>query len=185
MSNLQIFIVQFAMSLVVYTLIAAWYIAPRLARIPLRNALIPIMLANALRAIGLVFIVPSVTDPALPEGFAVPAAYGDLITATLALVAAIALRAGWKGSIWFVWLVNLVGTADLSNALLHGIQVDISRFQLGSTWYIPTFLVPVYLVLHGLVFVMLVQRQAEYRPSGKQVPARFDDNQSVSGGNGN
>src|SRR5262245_66201850 len=49
--------------------------------------------------------------PELPAAFAIPAAYGDLIAALLALVALAALRSGV--GIPLVWAFNLWGTADL------------------------------------------------------------------------
>ena len=45
MDDFQIFGLQFVLSVVVYTLIAKWYVAPRLARLPLHDALIPAAVA--------------------------------------------------------------------------------------------------------------------------------------------
>ena len=54
MTTLQIFGLQFAFNLLVYALVARWYIAPRLAALPLQAALIPLLLFHALRTLGLV-----------------------------------------------------------------------------------------------------------------------------------
>ena len=105
----------------------------------------------------MVFVVPGVVAHQLPEGFAVPAAYGDLATGVLALVAVVLLRAKWTGAIGLVWLFNVVGALDLANALRH---VDVvSGF--GSAWYIPTMLVPLLLVTHFMMFVRLVKGAGE------------------------
>ena len=45
-----------------------------------------------------------------------PAAYGDLLAALLALLAIAALRMAWAGAIPLVWLFNVEGTLDLVNA---------------------------------------------------------------------
>ena len=56
------------------------------------------------------------------------------------------------------WIFNIVGTVDLVNALRHQGVVDL----LGAAWFIPTFLVPLLLVTHFLIFTQLVfQKQPE------------------------
>src|SRR5712691_11806755 len=60
MTTLQIFGLQFLLSLVVYGLIARWYVAPRLAALPLPSALSPLLFLHAFRHLGMVFLVPTV-----------------------------------------------------------------------------------------------------------------------------
>ncbi len=114
-----IFGVQFVLSLVVWALIAAWLLAPWLATKPRHEALFWLTLPHAFRHVGLVFLVPGVVAQPLPEAFANPAAYGDLLTAVLALLALVALRTRWAGALGLVWVFNIVGTVDLLNALRH------------------------------------------------------------------
>lgn len=155
MSTVQIFGLQFLLSLVVYGLIARWYLAPRLAALPLASALVPLLFLHAFRHLGMVFLVPAVVGGALEPEFAQPAAYGDLLAALLALLAIAALRARWSAALAAVWLFNVVGTLDLINALYHGIRLDVS---LGAAYYVPTFVVPALLVTHAMIFVMLARR---------------------------
>jgi hypothetical protein len=162
MTTEQILILQFTLNLAIYALVARWYITPRLAAIPLRAALIPLLLPHALRTFGLVFLVPTVVDPNLPAAFAIPAAYGDLLAALLALGASLALRARWRLALALVWLFAIEGTVDLLYALYQGAQNDLTSYQLGVAWYIPTFLVPAALVTHALIFILLVTRAHEY-----------------------
>ena len=105
----------------------------------------------------MVFLVPGVVDQPLPTGFANPAAYGDLVTGVLALVAIIALGSRWSVALALVWLFNIVGTVDLANALRH---VDVAP-KFGAAWYIPTMLVPLLLVTHVLIFKRLLVRGNE------------------------
>ncbi len=163
MTTLQIFAAQFSLNLLIYALIARWYLAPWLAAIPLHAALIPLLWPHALRTVGLVFLVPTVVDPNLSHAFAIPAAYGDLLAALLALGAVAALRARWRLALAFVWLFNIEGTADLLYAIYQGAQVGLTRYQLGVAWYIPTVLVPAALVMHGLIFTLLLTRSPEYQ----------------------
>ena len=154
MDTLAVFVLQFSLSLVVWGLIAKWLLAPWLEKKSPHNALFWLTLPHAFRYMGMVFLVPGVVAQPLPAAFAIPAAYGDLVTGVLALLALIALRTGWVGAVVLVWLFNIVGTVDLLNALRH---VDVAP-AFGAAWYIPTFLVPVLLVTHFMIFVRLLRR---------------------------
>jgi hypothetical protein len=146
MSARAIFGLQVLLSLVGYSLIARFYLARRLAALPLPAALTPLLLFHASRHLGMVFLVPTVVGSALPAAFAVPAAYGDLVAA---------LRMAWSGAIPLVWLFNVEGTLDLVNAFYQGLRHDV---QLGAAYYIPTFVVPALLVTHAMIFALLIRR---------------------------
>ncbi len=154
MDTQAIFGLQFVMSLVVWGLIAKWLLAPWLEKMSQHQALFWLTLPHAFRHIGMVFLVPGVVAQPLPNAFAMPAAYGDLAAGVLALLALIALRTGWAGAVALVWLFNIVGTVDFLNALRH---VEVAP-AFGAAWYIPTFLVPVLLVTHFMIFVRLLRR---------------------------
>ncbi len=154
MDTLAIFLLQFSLSLVVWGLIAKWLVAPWIETKSPHDALFWLTLPHAFRYMGMVFLVPGVVARPLPDAFATPAAYGDLVTSVLALLALIALRTGWARALPLVWLFNIVGTVDLLNALRQAnVVVDF-----GAAWYIPTFLVPLLLVTHFMIFVRLLRR---------------------------
>ena len=94
-----IFVLQFGLSLLVFGLLAKWVLTPWLANQSQREALFWLTLPHAFRHMGMVFIVPGVVAQPLPDYFALPAAYGDLLTGVLALLALILLRIGSKGAI--------------------------------------------------------------------------------------
>ncbi len=148
MDSVAIFGLQFLLSLVVWGLIAKWFLAPWLEKQSQHEALFWLTLPHAFRYMGMVFLVPGVVDQPLPMEFAGPAAYGDLATGVLALVAIIALRSRWSAAVALVWLFNIVGTVDLLNALRHVNVVP----DFGAAWYIPTFFVPLLLVTHFMIF---------------------------------
>ena len=102
----------------------------------------------------MVFLVPGVVAQPLPSAFAIPAAYGDLVTGVLALLALIALRTGWARALALVCLFTMVGTVDLLNALR---QANVVR-DFGAAWYIPTLFVPLLLVTHFMIFARLLRR---------------------------
>ncbi len=101
----------------------------------------------------MVFLVPGVVASTMPKSFSLSAAYGDLLAGVLALVALIGLRHEWRrGALVIVWLFNIVGTADLFNALRQAEAIP----HMGAAWYIPTVLVPLLLVTHYMIFVRLL-----------------------------
>ncbi len=167
MSPLAIFGLQFVLSLVVMGLLAKWVLAPWLARQTQREALFWLTIPHAFRYIGMVFLVPGVVAKPLPDGFATPAAYGDLATGLLALVALVLLRTNVRGAVAVVWLFNIVGTVDLLNALRH--QDVVPYF--GAAWFIPTFLVPLLLVTHFMMFARLSVRDRP-NPEANQHPQK-------------
>jgi len=154
MDTVAIFGLQFVLSLVVWGLIAKWLLAPWLEKQSPDNALFWLTLPHAFRFMGMVFLVPGVVARPLPEAFAIPAAYGDLVTGVLALLVLIALRTGWAGALALVWFFNIVGSVDLLNALRHANLVS----DFGAAWYIPTLFVPLLLVSHFMIFARLFRR---------------------------
>jgi len=150
-----IFLLQFTLSLLVIGLMAKWVFSPWLASQSKSQALFWLTVPHAFRYIGMVFLVPGVVAQPLPDSFAISAAYGDLLTGVLALLALIALRTKWAGALGMVWLFNIVGTVDLLNALRH---LDVAPL-FGAAWYIPTMLVPLLLVTHAMIFARLLRRE--------------------------
>jgi len=154
MNAQQIFGLQVVLSFVVYALIAAWYVAPRLSALPREGAMQPLLVLHAFRHMGMVFLVTTVVARPLPASFALPAAYGDLLAGLLALLALIALRARWAIALGIVWLFNVIGLLDLINAFYQGLAAQV---QLGAAYFIPTFVVPALVITHVMLFRLLLR----------------------------
>lgn len=154
MDTLTIFLIQFIMSLLVYTFIAKWHVGPWLDKKPLYTALSLLILPHALRHLGLTFMIPNVGGEGLPAVFAVSAGYGDFLSAVLAIISLVALRKHWRITLPLIWVFNIVGTADLFNALRQADAVPYFR----AAWFIPTFFVPMLLISHFMVFSRLLKR---------------------------
>ena len=148
----QIFGLQVLLSFVLFTLIARWYVNPRLAALPVDRALQPLLVLHASRHMGLVFLVPTVVGGTLPVAFAAGAAYGDLLAGLLALAALVALRARSRVAIPLTWVFNVIGLLDLVNAFYQGLTHNV---LLGAAYYIPTFIVPALVVTHVMMFGLL------------------------------
>jgi hypothetical protein len=153
-----IILLSLLLGLLAYALIAKLYVMPRLRSLSRAEALTPILLFHSFRYMGLAFLVTGVVSPDLPDAFAEPAAYGDLVAALLALIALAALRLGSAVAIPLVWVFNLEGAIDLLYALFQGNQLGIAS-QLGGAFFIPAVAVPALLVSHFLVFQILLRRE--------------------------
>ncbi|WP_370400365.1 hypothetical protein [Sulfitobacter sp. JB4-11] len=158
MNMIAIFSIQFALSIVIIALLSHWYLAPWLAKMPTRQAMSILIMPHVFRHLGLVFLVPVVVDPAIPEGFANAAGWGDFSSALLALLALVALRYQWRPATALIWLFSLVGMIDLLNALR---QADAVPY-LGAAWFIPTFIVPLLLVTHVMIVTRLVRSDGQH-----------------------
>src|SRR5262249_12203987 len=139
-----------------------------------RRCAAPAPRLHSFRFIGLAFLVPGVVAPELSVAFARPAAYGDLIAAVLALLALACLRSRWGMPL--VWVFNLWGTADLLYAFYQGNAVGFAPGQLGAAYFIPTVIVPLLLITHGLVFRLLLRGRGRPRiPIGARQPSLTAD----------
>jgi len=151
------FFISIAFSLIAWGILTARYIWPELRLRPRAEALRPLLILHSFRFIGLAFLVPGVVSPDLPSAFARSAAYGDIIAAMLALLALISLPSA--SGVVIAWIFSLWGTADLFNAFYQANHAGLKAGQLGATYFIPTFIVPLLLITHGLGFRILLQHQ--------------------------
>jgi hypothetical protein len=149
--------ISIALSFIAWGIVTARYFWPALRNQTRARALRPLLELHSFRFIGLAFLIPGVVSPDLPIAFARPAAYGDLITAVLALLSLAMLQS--RLGIVLVWLFNLCGSADLLYAFYQGnlTGVGLAPGQMGAAYFIPTVLVPLLLITHGLVFRLLLK----------------------------
>ena len=143
--------------LVTWGAVAWQYIWPALKERPSPGNLKPVLLLNAFRFLGLTFLMPGVVSPDLPSTFAQPVAYGDLITAVLALLALTTL--GTRTGTVLTWVFNAFGTADLFFAFYLGSRISLPDTPglLGASYFILIAYVPLLLITHGLVFRILLR----------------------------
>lgn len=151
-----LFGVNVAFGFVTWGVVATVYLWPELRGRPRANALRPLLLVHGFRFVGLAFLIPGVVSPDLPAAFAEPAAYGDLVAAFMALIALSTLTTRW--GLAAVWVFNVWGTADLLLAFYQGNASGFLPGQLGAAYFIPTFIVPLLLITHVLVFMLLLRR---------------------------
>ena len=133
---------------------ARLYLLPLIPRVRPREILIPILLLHSTRHLGLMFLSPGAIYPGMPEEFAYPAAFGDLITAVLALMAIPFVLRGSVFARSLVWVFNVFGTVDLLVAIVTATIYNAS-VVMGPAYWIPAFWVPLLLVTHYVTFILL------------------------------
>jgi hypothetical protein len=143
--------------LAVWGAVAWHYIWPALREPRSPENLKPILLLHGFRFLGLAFVVPGVVSPELPAAFAQPVAYGDLISAILALLALATL--GTRAGAVMAWVFNAFGTADLLFGFYQGSRISLPDTPglLGAGYFILAAYVPLLLITHGLVFRILLR----------------------------
>lgn len=162
------FFVSIAFSFLAWSIVSARYIWPALRVRQRTDALRPLLIFNSFRFLGLAFLIPGVVSPDLPSVFARSAAYGDLIAALLALLSLVLLES--RSGLVMTWIFNIWGATDLLNAFYQGNQAKLLPGHLGATYFIPTFLVPLFLIVHGIVFRILLERHGAV-PRGRPLTA--------------
>jgi len=158
-----------AFSFIAWGNVTARYIWPRLRLLQRSEALQPLLILHSFRFIGLAFLVPGVVSSDLPSAFAHSAAYGDIVAATLALLSLVSLRRGF--GVVIAWIFNLWGSADLLNAFYQAGSAGLLSGQLGAAYFIPTLVVPLLLITHGVAFRILLRHQSEPAMRETRLPA--------------
>ncbi len=169
MSPETIFNLQLILGYVAWLLCFRAYLLPRLKSTDLVAAQRAIATLHSFRIFGLVFILPGVVGN-LPAGFARFAAYWDLATGVLAILALLTVRI--RPLFWlFVAAFNIVGVVDLILDYYHAVRVGLPAIagQLGATYAIPVIYVPVLMITHVVAFYLLL------RPQPKAVRALAGD----------
>src|SRR5580704_14499223 len=128
----DIFNIDMTLGYLAWALCIATYVWPRLRAMDRVGAHRAIATLNSFRFFGLVFLLPGFVGPNLPQAFAAPAAYGDLATGMLAILALLKVRA------LSVHLPSVAG-------------------QLGAGYAIPMLYVPALFWMHLLAFWLLLR----------------------------
>ena len=153
-----LFLLHLVLGYVAWTLCFSVYILPRLKSMGRVEAHRAIATLHSFRFFGLVFILPGVVGPHLPASFATFAAYADLATGLLAILALLTVRI--RPLFWlFVVAFNVVGAADLLLDYYHANRAGLPALagQLGAAYIIPVIVVPLLMITHFAAFYWLVR----------------------------
>jgi hypothetical protein len=159
MSSQLCFFASIAFSFIAWGIVTARYIWPKLRHLQRSEALRPLLILHSFRFIGLAFLVPGVVSPDLPSAFAHSAAFGDIVATMLALLSLVLLPRGF--GVVIAWIFNLWGSADILNAFYQANSAGLLAGQLGAAYFLPTLIVPLLLITHGVAFRILLRHQSE------------------------
>jgi hypothetical protein len=155
-----IFVIHLVLGYVAWLLCFGAYGLPWLRAMDRVQAHRAIATLHSFRFFGLVFIVPGLVGPGLPQGFATFAAYGDFATGVLALLALLTVRL--RPLFWsLVAAFNLVGIADLVIDYYHAIQSGMPAHpgELGAAYAITIIYVPLLFITNCVALYWLVRPQ--------------------------
>ena len=167
-----IFLLHLLLGYVAWLLCFGAYLWPRLEAMPPVEAHRAIATLHSFRFFGLVFILPGVVGPDLPARFATPAAYADLATGILAMLALLTVR--MRTLFWlFVVAFNLVGTLDFVLDYARAIQAGLPALagQLGAAYVIPILYVPLLMITHCTAFYLLLRPTPGRKQHGRSPAA--------------
>lgn len=161
MSPATIFQLHLILGYVPWLLCFGAYVWPKLKTMDPADAQRAIATLHSFRFFGLVFILPGVVGHDLPAGFATSAAYGDLATGLLAILALVLFRRRtlfWPAVVAF----NVVGAIDLIVAYYHGIQYGLPAVagELGAAYAIPIIYVPLLMITHVAALLLMIRASA-------------------------
>lgn len=163
MSPETIFRIQLVLGYVAWLLCFSAYVWPRLKSMDVVTAQRAIATLHSFRFFGLVFILPGVIGN-LPASFGPFAAYWDLATGALAMVALLTIRI--RPVFWsFVVAFNVVGIVDLILDYYHATVSGVPAIagQLGAAYAIPIIYVPLLMITHIASFYLLVRQPKAVR----------------------
>jgi hypothetical protein len=159
-----IFRIQLVFGYVAWLLFFGAYVMPKLNSMGWIDAQRAIATVHSFRFFGLVFILPGVVG-ALPANFGRFSAYGDFVTAVLAIIALLTVR---TPSVFRVFVVafNVAGAADILIDYYHAVVggLPFVAGQLGAAYVIPVLYVPLLMITHGIAFYLLLRPQRATAP---------------------
>ena len=158
MSNSIIFLSGFALSLLVYALLARFVWWDYLKSEPSGKADALLLVPHTFRHLGLLVLVPEVVGvPVTNTAFAAMLAYGDAMVAPLAVISMWLWLSGSKAAKWLTWLFSIVASLDLVNSIYGALTLPVFNFGIGAFWIVLTCLVPLHVVTQILIFTRLAR----------------------------
>ena len=166
--NAASFFYQAGVSVLIFILLARWYVWPFLQRQDRRAALTLLLLPSLLRQVGATHLARTV----IPNPVSLPLAWsivvGDLACLVSALVSIMLLRSHSRLAIPVVWAcfaINVVQYLGIGGWT----AVEHAYDHLGPHWYVGAYYVPLLGVLQVLVLMVLLNRDW---PGDARQPAR-------------
>lgn len=111
-----------------------YWIQPRISKLPIHEALLPLVFLNTFRYLGLSFMAKEQFYDGFPQDFLTTVGLLDFTTAILAIISFVALKNKWRFAILLVWIFNVVGFGDLITAFPQFFGLKLYDQDLGFIW---------------------------------------------------
>jgi hypothetical protein len=147
-------------TLTVLVLLACWKVVP-IGAWALRVDLRWLVLFHLIRLLAGVYFLVLCQRSQLPCGFATPAGWGDILVAALALTVLAAMRTEFAKMLLVIW--NTLGLIDILFVVFSALRFGLKDWQAMHALrelplsLLPTFVVPLIIASHVLIFVRLVR----------------------------
>jgi hypothetical protein len=144
------------MSVMAWSIISWVHLIPWLDKQSKRAALLIVVMPQMFRTVGAMAMFPGIGDP--PREWALPLAWGDSITALLAMIAMIALHRNHRRAFAIAWLSTTFGFLDMLHNAYNSVALQVAP-RLGPIGYVVGFGVPLMLVFHLLAYRTLLRAE--------------------------
>jgi hypothetical protein len=149
------------LSLLVYALVAVWYVGPRLRTLARADALTALLWVHVFRYVALLtFSAQRDGFPISDEGV-LDIVVGDMAGSALALAAIVALRHRARPGIALAWLLAAETIFDTVTNIQGGVREHLMGAAGGVTWLVLVFYVPLIVVSLVLLIWQLFVRRGE------------------------
>lgn len=136
MDNFTIINLQALIGTIAIILGFRYWIHPRISKLPINEALLPLVFLNTFRYLGLSFMAKEQFYDGFPQDFLTTVGLLDFTTAILAIISFVALKNKWRFAILLVWIFNVVGFGDLITAFPQFFGLKLYDQDLGFIWLI-------------------------------------------------
>lgn len=134
MDNFTIINLQALVGTIAIILGFRYWIHPRISKLPINQALLPLVFLNTFRYLGLSFMAKEQFYDGFPQDFLTTVGLLDFTTAILAIISLVALKNKWRFAILLVWIFNVVGFGDLITAFPQFFGLKLYDQDLGFIW---------------------------------------------------
>ena len=148
-------------TLLVFIVIARWYVAPWLAARERAEALIALLWIHVFRYVALQIFAAQHEGFPISVGGALEIVIGDVGGAVIAFAAIVLLRQRAFAGVILCWLLIAETATDTFLNIRGGVEEHLMGAATGVTWMILVFFVPAVVVSLGLMAWQLVSRRNE------------------------
>jgi hypothetical protein len=148
-------------SLIVYGVMARWYVVPWLQTLKRADALIALLWVHVFRYVALQVFSSQRDGFPISNGGAMDIVVGDVVGAVMAFIAIILLRRRIRAGVTLAWLLVAETIYDTIDNIRGGIQEHLMGAAGGVTWLVLVFFVPIVVVSLVLIVWQLYSRRGE------------------------